>query len=86
MSQSTVELIVDSSLQQEAERIFALEGVTSSDVYRRLLTRVIAEQHVPLDLCAPNQETIAAMRELDKGGGKSYNSVEALMADLLADD
>ena len=34
----------------------------------------------------PNAETIAAIEELEKGGGKSFGSVEELMAELNADD
>ena len=34
----------------------------------------------------PNAETIAAIEELERGGGKSFNSIEELMADLNADD
>ena len=34
----------------------------------------------------PSAKTIAAIRELEAGGGKSCNSVEELMADLNADD
>lgn len=34
----------------------------------------------------PNAATIAALKELDQGGGQRFDSLEALMADLHADD
>jgi hypothetical protein len=34
----------------------------------------------------PNAETIAAIEELEKGGGESFDSIEELMADLNADE
>jgi addiction module HigA family antidote len=37
-------------------------------------------------LVTTNEKILAAMAELEAGGGKSFDSVEALMADLNADD
>jgi hypothetical protein len=34
----------------------------------------------------PNSKTQAAMRELETGGGKSFNSVADVMAELEAED
>jgi hypothetical protein len=34
----------------------------------------------------PNAETIAAIEELEAGGGKSFDSVEELMVELNCDD
>jgi hypothetical protein len=34
----------------------------------------------------PNEETRSAMRELEAGGGKTFNTVADLMADLNEDD
>lgn len=77
---------IDDSLQREAELIFTREGLSASDVYRRLLLRTIQQKYIPLDLFQPNEETLEAMRELDRGEGRSFHSVDALMADLNADD
>ena len=76
---------IDESLQRQAEAIFRQEGRTASDVYRHLLLRTVEDQHTPRELYRPNLETLEAMRELDEGGGKSFDSLEALMADLNAD-
>lgn len=34
----------------------------------------------------PNAETIAAFEEYERNGGKSFNSIDELMAELNADD
>jgi DNA-damage-inducible protein J len=77
---------IDVALQKDAEEIFAHKGVTASDVYQRLLRRTVEGHNIPLDLYSPNAETLEAMAELDRGEGKSFNTVEELMADLNADD
>ncbi len=87
MSTTTVTLPgIDEHLQSEAEAIFAKEGSSAAEVYHRLLLRTVEGQHIPLDLFSPNAETLEAMEELRSGGGKSFDSVEALMAHLNADD
>jgi DNA-damage-inducible protein J len=83
---STFHIDSDDTLRREAEEIYARDGLTYADVVRRLLLRTVAEQHVPLDLFSPNAETSEAMHELDRGGLRSFDNIEALMADLNADD
>ena len=47
---------------------------------------VAREKALPFEPLVPNEETIEAMKEARRGGLKSAVSVEALMADLHADD
>jgi DNA-damage-inducible protein J len=61
-------------------------GLSVSDAIRLLLVRVAAEQALPFDVKVPNAETRAAMAELEKGVGKSFDTVAELMADLNAED
>jgi hypothetical protein len=44
------------------------------------------QSHFPLDPLLPNATTIAAMKAARAGKTKAFDSVEALMADLDADD
>jgi DNA-damage-inducible protein J len=61
-------------------------GLTTSSAFRMFLVRTAAEKRLPFEL-QPNAETIAAMKELQKGGGsKTYATVDQLMTDLNADD
>jgi DNA-damage-inducible protein J len=41
---------------------------------------------LPFEIKAPNATTRKAIKELEAGKGKKFSSVEALMADLNADD
>jgi hypothetical protein len=41
---------------------------------------------LPSEPLIPNEETVAAMLEAEQGGLPSFSSIEALMADLQADD
>jgi len=48
--------------------------------------RIADERRLPFEVKAPNTVTRAAIAELEAGRGKKFNSVDALMADLDADD
>jgi DNA-damage-inducible protein J len=61
-------------------------GLSVSDAIRLLLVRVAAEKALPFDIKVPNAETRAAMAEIEKGTGKSFDTVVELMADLNAED
>lgn len=61
-------------------------GLTVSDAFRILLTRIAHDKALPFEPLVPNAVTIAAMKEARKGGLKSVGSVAELMADLNADD
>ena len=77
---------IDENIKQEATVVLAAIGLTVSDAFRILLTRVAREKALPFEPLIPNNETIAAMKEARRGGLPSFKSVESLMADLNADD
>jgi DNA-damage-inducible protein J len=47
---------------------------------------MINEQTLPFDAEIPNRATRRAMEELEQGGGKRFDSVEALLIDLETGD
>ena len=49
------------------------------------IERIVMEQAKAREF-RPNADTLAAIAELESGGGKSFNTIEELMADLDADD
>jgi len=61
-------------------------GLSISDAIRLLMLRIADERRLPFDVKAPNATTRKAIAELEAGKGKSFDSVDALMADLNADD
>ena len=81
-----VQVRIDQNIKEEAAAVLATMGLTVSDAVRLLLTRVAREHALPFDPLIPNAETVEAMKEARRGKLASFNSVDALMADLNADD
>ena len=77
---------IDEHIKEEASAVLAAMGLTVSDAFRIMLTRIAREKALPFSPLVPNETTIAAMREARSGGLKSFDSVDALMMDLHAKD
>lgn len=75
---------IDEHIKEEATAVLAAMGLTVSDAFRILLTRVAREKALPFEPLVPNAVTIEAMKEARRGGLKSFATVEDLMADLNA--
>ena len=77
---------IDEHIKDEASAVLAAMGLTVSDAFRMMLTRIAREKALPFDPLVPNAVTIEAMKEARRGGVKSFGTVEDLMTDLNADD
>jgi DNA-damage-inducible protein J len=77
---------IDLNIKEEASSVLAAMGLTVSDAFRLLLTRIAREKKLPFEPLTPNETTIAAMREARAGNLRGFDSVAALMADLHAED
>lgn len=77
---------IDSATKDRAAVALAAMGLSISDAIRILLVRVVEERRLPFEVKAPNAATRRAITELESGKGKRFASVDALMADLNADD
>jgi DNA-damage-inducible protein J len=77
---------INGGIKEEATAVLAAMGLTPSDAFRILMTKIAKEKALPFDLLIPNKETIAAMKEARKGKLKSFTSIDDLMADLNAND
>ena len=77
---------IDSSTKERATDALLAMGLSVSDAIRLLLIRVADEQRLPFEVKVPNPTTRKAMAELKAGNGKKFTSLEALFADLHADD
>lgn len=77
---------IDSVTKKRAADALEAMGLSISDAIRLLMLRVADERRLPFEVKAPNAITRAAIAELEAGEGKRFDSVEALMADLNADD
>ena len=83
---SVVRARVEERIKEEATAVLAAMGLTLSDAFRMLVTRIAHEKALPFEPLTPNAETIAAMKDARMGKVASFTTAEALMADLHADD
>lgn len=77
---------IDEHIRDEASIELAAMGLTVSDAFRMMLTRVAREKALPFEPLIPNAETIAAIEDARAGRVIRVNSIEELMADLNAKD
>ncbi len=77
---------IDTRTKKRAAAALAAIGLSTSDAIRLLMMRVANERRLPFEVKVPNATTRKAIAELEAGEGKRFSSVDALMADLNADD
>ena len=77
---------ISEDIKEEATAVLAAMGLTPSDAFRIMMTKVAKEKALPFEPLIPNEETIAAMKEARKGKLKSFTSINDLMADLNEKD
>ena len=77
---------IDTDTKDRASEALQAMGLSISDAIRLLMLRVADERRLPFAVKAPNATTRKAMKELDAGKGKKFSNINALMADLNADD
>ncbi len=58
---------IDERIKEDATVVLAAMGLTVSDAFRIMLTRVAREKALPFEPLIPNAETIAAMMETRRG-------------------
>ena len=81
-----VQARVPSDIQDIANQVIQASGLTVSDVVRVLMTRIARDKSIPPELFRPNAETLEAFAEIERSGLQRFDSVEALMADLHAEN
>lgn len=77
---------IDTATKERATDTLAAMGLSVSDAIRLLMLRIANDRRLPFEVKVPNARTRRAMAELEAGKGKRFRSVEALLADLNADD
>jgi DNA-damage-inducible protein J len=83
---STVRARINGKIKEEATAVLAAIGLTPSDAFRLLMTRVAQDQSLPFDLLMPNKETVAAIKAARAGQVQSFSNLQELMSNLHADD
>lgn len=82
----TINPTIDTLTKERASEALEAMGLTISDAIRLLMLRIADERRLPFDVKVPNAVTGKAMAELEGGKGVRFESIDALTADLHADD
>lgn len=77
---------IDGHIKEEAAAVLAAMGLTVSDAFRLMMTRIAAEKALPFEPLTPNAETIAAMKAARRGELVTVGSADQLLASLNAGD
>ncbi|MGA9865448.1 MAG: type II toxin-antitoxin system RelB/DinJ family antitoxin [Acetobacteraceae bacterium] len=83
---SVVRARIDERIKDEAAAVLKAMGLTVSDAFRMMMTRIAREKALPFEPLVPNAQTVAAMREARGQKLPRFNDVDALMKDLNAGD
>ena len=85
-SNTVVRARIDGQIKEEAAAVLDAMGLTVSDAFRMLLTRIAKERALPFEPLVPNEETIQAKQEARAGRVRTAKSPDDLIAQLNADD
>ncbi len=77
---------IDTRTKERAADALDAMGLSISDAIRLLMLRIADERRLPFEVKVPNATTRKSIAELESGKGKPFLGVDALMADLHADD
>ena len=69
---------IDEHIKEEASAVLAAMGLTVSDAFRIMLTRIAREKALPFEPLVPNEETIQAMKQARSGKGLKRVTLEQL--------
>lgn len=69
---------IDEHIKEEATVVLAAMGLTISDAFRIMLTRIAHEKALPFEPLVPNEKTIKAMRQARSGKGLERVTLEQL--------
>jgi len=73
---------IDTALKEESEEILTSLGLNMTDAIRIYLNQVRIHKGIPFELKIPNEETIAAFKEIESGNAKKGGSVNELFDGL----
>ena len=78
---------IDPTLKTKAEKVLSRVGVTASQAITMFYQQIVLRRGIPFDVCIPNEETVAALREAEAGGGKVITgSTQAAFDEIVGKD
>lgn len=83
MSNVTVQARVTPDLKRQAEAVFLEIGMSTAEAIRIFLKQAVNSGGLPFQptVKQPNADTMAAILELENGGGQRFETTDALFAD-----
>ena len=84
MANDTVTARIDPELKSEAEGILNAIGLKTSEAIRLFLQQCVNSGGLPFQphVKQPNTKTLAAMKELENGGGEKFGDTDEFYKDL----
>jgi DNA-damage-inducible protein J len=76
---------IDGKVKSEAELVLASIGLTVSDAFRLMMTRIAREKKMPFEPLVPNKETIEAIEAAQRGEFDWEGPADKLLEHLNAD-
>ena len=73
---------IEPGLKTKAEKYFDLLGLTTTQAITLFFKQVEIHRGLPFEINIPNDETIAAMKEIENGGGKKFDNADELFKHL----
>ena len=73
---------INEHIKEEASTVLATMGLTVSDAFRLMLTRIAKDKVLPFEPLIPNRETIAAMKAARKSELVTVNNIDDLLGSL----
>ena len=87
MSKTVFTADLDEATLAQANEALAKEGITLTDALLRMINYIVVEGRMPHFHCIePNEETLAAIAEAERGDLITIGTVDELMAELNEDD
>ena len=73
---------IDPTLKHDAEKILHQLGLNTSQAINAFYAQIVHVRGIPFELKLPNEETLEAMKELDSGKVKTYESMKDLWDEI----
>ncbi|KUG25580.1 dna-damage-inducible protein j [hydrocarbon metagenome] len=79
-----IRVLLEPSLKKKSRKILDEIGISESEAVRIFFRNLVNRKEFPIELKVPNEETIKAMEDVDKGNySKGYTDVDEMFKDLL---
>ncbi len=73
---------IEPELKTTAEKYFEILGLSTTQAITLFFKQVELRHGLPFEISIPNAETLAAMKEIEDGGGKRFENSEELFRHL----